>query len=145
MYPYEPQELRAFSTPIKGLPPEILIGWGGRTRTSEWRNQKQPMDVDLYSLFDLMVHPRCVRRALGALQLIPQPSMSVQIITRFQCLRDLTGPAATHFDDHAIALTKNGITCFNATPALCEEGNSCAYLPEASSGKWQTRLGMAVT
>lgn len=26
----------------------------------------------------------------------------------------------------AMALTKYDITCFSATPALCEEGNSCA-------------------
>ena len=45
----------------------------------------------------------------------------------------------------AMALTKYGITYFNATPALCEDGNSCAYFWEASSGKWQTRFGIAVT
>jgi methionyl aminopeptidase len=33
-------------------------------------------------------------------------------------------PARRNYD--AMALTKAGITCFSATPALCEEGNSCA-------------------
>jgi TIR domain len=45
----------------------------------------------------------------------------------------------------AMALTKYGMTYFNATPALCEDGNSCAYFWEASSGKWQMRFGIAVT
>jgi hypothetical protein len=36
-----------------------LAGWGGRTRTSEWRNQKSPERFDLTKLFSqLMVKAR---------------------------------------------------------------------------------------
>ena len=36
-----------------GNPPveTALDGWGGRTRTSEWRNQKSPRHFDLAALF----------------------------------------------------------------------------------------------
>jgi hypothetical protein len=35
------------------------VGWGGRTRTSEWRNQKSPERFDLTKLFSqLMVKAR---------------------------------------------------------------------------------------